>query len=126
MTTPLGNAPQHVHLVFRRTDAPSTHQPIGGTSLSFQVENGSARLQAGEQQCLLPDWQGHELQLLWMFPAKGAGFCELSLFDLATGRFTCQLLSGAFADLSWLKGTGELIARALKIDLREVDMGGDC
>ena len=126
MNTPLGNAPQHLHLIFHRAEAPSIHQPIGGASLSFQVENGRAYLQAGEHHCPLPNWQDHELQLLWMFPAKGAGFCELCLADPTTGRFTCQLLSGPFAELAWLKGTGELIARALKIDLREVDMGGDC
>ena len=126
MNVPLGDAPRHLHLICRRAGAPPIYQPIGGAFLSFQVENGSAHLQAGEQQCALPDWRGHELQLLWMFPAKGAGFCELSLADLATGRFTCQLLSGAYAELAWLKATGELIAQALEIDLREVDMGGDC
>ena len=126
MTIPLGNAPEHMHLTFRLAGAPSVYQPLSRASLSFHVNCKWAYLQAGGQQCVLPDWKSCELRLLWMSPAKGAGFGELSLVDITTGQFTCQLLSGAYQEIAWLKGTGELIAHALGIELHEVDMGSDC
>lgn len=98
---------------------------VAGERLLLHVEGESARLQAGELRLELSSWHGCELQLSWMRPAKGPGWCELALLDPAINRFSTRLFCGQFQNLDWMRGQAQSIAQALNIGLKEVDLGGD-